>query len=264
MKFKVFWWKSYVSEVKRDFEEVTGNEALSEITAEQSAEVADGDADNRESDDVVLKKTESGYVGTTNVDDYKYRPRECGALSLYEYFQMSTKLKRTKAELQQFLESVSSSSGLPSTSSSSTQSITQWLSEDSLGPEENLLALPFERQHPLWKKEGTFTGEAGEDEEFFDKDAESVLVKGPNQLSKELKMLSAEKVLRSCGWTRELAAGAPVISEKIVPTVRLRGSQWKIAITSMKEDLLAAKRKNAPASRKKHQEGADSYRFRVR
>jgi hypothetical protein len=57
-----------------------------------------------QSDKVILQKTEDGeYVGLSPVDDYKYRPFELNDKSLYEWIQISNRLKHTKAEQNNFL-----------------------------------------------------------------------------------------------------------------------------------------------------------------
>jgi PIF1-like helicase len=75
--FVVFYWKGYVTEVLKAWKQ-------------------DGDA---RSDKVVLVKDVDGeYIGLSMVDDYIYRPYELSDKSLYEWIQISTRLKHTKAE----------------------------------------------------------------------------------------------------------------------------------------------------------------------
>ena len=57
-----------------------------------------------QSDKVILQKTQDGeYIGLSTVDDYKYRPYELNDKSLYEWIQISNRLKCTKAEQKNFL-----------------------------------------------------------------------------------------------------------------------------------------------------------------
>jgi len=76
-KFVVFYWKSYVAEVLKWWKQ-------------------DSDV---QPDKVILQKTEDGeYIGLSTVDDYKYRPYELNDKSLYEWVQISHRLKHTKVE----------------------------------------------------------------------------------------------------------------------------------------------------------------------
>jgi len=79
--FVVFYWKSYVTEVSKAWKQ-------------------DSDV---QSDKVILLKTIDGkYIGLSTVDDYMYRPYELSEKSLYEWIQISTRIKRTKAEQKKF------------------------------------------------------------------------------------------------------------------------------------------------------------------
>ena len=79
--FVVFYWKGYVAEVLKAWK--------------PNSEV--------QSDKVILLKNVDGeYIGLSVVDDYKYRPYELNDKSLYEWIQISTRLKRTKAEQKRF------------------------------------------------------------------------------------------------------------------------------------------------------------------
>jgi hypothetical protein len=80
--FVVFYWKSYVAEVLRGWKQ-------------------DNDV---QSDKVILQKTQDGeYIRLSTVDDYQYRPYELNDKSLYEWIQISSRLKHTKAEQKDFL-----------------------------------------------------------------------------------------------------------------------------------------------------------------
>jgi hypothetical protein len=79
--FVVFYWKSYVAEVLKAWKQ-------------------DNDV---QTDKVIIQKNEDGeYIGISIVDDYKYRPNELNNKSLYEWIQISKRLKRTKAEQKKF------------------------------------------------------------------------------------------------------------------------------------------------------------------
>ena len=83
-KFVVFYWKSYVTEVLKAWK--------------QNSDV--------QSDKVILLKNDNGeFVGLSTVDYYIYRPYELSDKSLYEWIQISSRSKCTKAEQKKFLES---------------------------------------------------------------------------------------------------------------------------------------------------------------
>ncbi|KAK6977321.1 hypothetical protein R3P38DRAFT_2810498 [Favolaschia claudopus] len=211
-------------------------------------------------DSVILKNGFNGYVGTTNVDDYKYRPECCEEIGLYDYIQMYTKVKRTKKQLQEFLESVEQSE---STTRDKSPGIPLELYDPADTECDPISIHAFQKDHPLWKthyikldRSGEeneldgFEGELGEENEwgFPDDDEAAALVKGPNQIAKELKMMSAERVMRSSGWVAKLESRVPRL-KKLVPDCNLRGSQWKTRIASARDDILAKKMKHAPTVR---------------
>ncbi|KAJ7710908.1 hypothetical protein B0H17DRAFT_1123991 [Mycena rosella] len=110
MSFKVFWWKSYVSEVNRSWLLVMGESGM---PVDHDREDTEKDRENGdETDRVVLIKSNEGYVGTTNVDDYKYRSLVFENTSLYEYFQMATRKKRTKKQMAEFITSLEEKPGI--------------------------------------------------------------------------------------------------------------------------------------------------------
>jgi hypothetical protein len=79
--FIVCYWKSYVTEVLRAWRQ----------------------DDDIQKDKVCLQKNEDGeYIGLSTVDDYKYRPSELNDKSLYEWIQISKRVKHTKAEQKKF------------------------------------------------------------------------------------------------------------------------------------------------------------------
>src|SRR5215471_15584445 len=81
-KFVVFYWKSYVSEVLKLWK-------------------TDGNVDK---DKVILLKTKGGeYVGLSGIDDYKFRPDQFANKSLYEWIQISKRVKHSPAEKEAFL-----------------------------------------------------------------------------------------------------------------------------------------------------------------
>ena len=78
----VFYWKSYVADVLKEWKQ----------------------DDDVQSDEIILQITQDGdYDGLSTVDDYKYRPYELNNKSLYEWIQISNRLKHTKTEEKNFL-----------------------------------------------------------------------------------------------------------------------------------------------------------------
>ena len=75
--FVVFYWKSYVTEVLKSWNQ---------------------DSDLQSDKIILLKNVDGEYIGLSIVDDYKYRPHELSGKSLYEWIQIYERLKRTKAE----------------------------------------------------------------------------------------------------------------------------------------------------------------------
>ncbi|KAJ7128338.1 hypothetical protein C8R44DRAFT_615646, partial [Mycena epipterygia] len=96
LNFKPFWWRSYLLEVKKSWPTETSKDGLpveSSLTENEST-VDPSD----ESDSVLLMKTEGEYLGVNNVDDYKHRPLIFEDTCLYDYFQMTSRKKRTKKQ----------------------------------------------------------------------------------------------------------------------------------------------------------------------
>jgi hypothetical protein len=81
-KFKVFWWKSFVAEVKKDWltPEVSDGKPIEFAALETDEDKDQGD----ETDRVVLLRTREGYTGATNVDDYVFRPLSFETTSLFD------------------------------------------------------------------------------------------------------------------------------------------------------------------------------------
>ncbi|KAJ7858194.1 hypothetical protein B0H13DRAFT_1640619, partial [Mycena leptocephala] len=95
LTFKVCWWKSYVSDVRRAWEDAA-EPAMPVISPEAS----------KDTDKVVVSINEGSFVGTSNVDDYSKRPEEFEDVSFYDFFQMYTRKKRNKTQLADFRESL--------------------------------------------------------------------------------------------------------------------------------------------------------------
>ncbi|KAJ7694613.1 hypothetical protein B0H17DRAFT_1131914 [Mycena rosella] len=101
--FKPFWWRSYVSEVKRACPAVEGKIGLP--TERQMSQETDPEVDADQSDRVLLSKKGDQIVGVTTVDDYIFRPTEFENTSLFDYFQIVNRVKRTKKQYGDFMES---------------------------------------------------------------------------------------------------------------------------------------------------------------
>ncbi|KAJ7222667.1 hypothetical protein B0H12DRAFT_1031258 [Mycena haematopus] len=101
LQFRVCWWRSYVAVVRLDWPEQP-----------QTVEVvldADGsmvDVVNDETHRAILMKSTKSYVGETSVDDYTHRPKIYERCTLFDYLQISTRCKRTAADLAEFEASV--------------------------------------------------------------------------------------------------------------------------------------------------------------
>ncbi|KAK7035610.1 hypothetical protein R3P38DRAFT_2771234 [Favolaschia claudopus] len=221
MTFKIFWWKSYVSHVKKDWvSEDKEDSTLFEHT-EYAAEPVEAFADPDSSDKVVLRKNETG-------------PIACDRVSLYNYIQMGTKIKRTKKQLEEFEESLLvSASG--SESETPSDDIGAWMNKTDENDDEDI---------------EEFDEDSDQSYAEFNVDSPDELVKGPKQIAKELDMKDAERVLKSSGWIVDLKDSS-TITAKVVPTKHYRGSQWKSEIARLRENILAKKFKNAPSKIKK-------------
>jgi hypothetical protein len=60
------------------------------------------DSDVQSDKVILLKNSDSEYIGSSIGDDYKYRPHELSDKSLYEWIQIYERLKHTKAEWNTF------------------------------------------------------------------------------------------------------------------------------------------------------------------
>ena len=107
-KFIPFWWKNYVNDVQLHWKTITNekmkmNESENAMNVdEQKDDVSKLDTTNIDmlEDKVILNKKEGTYVGSNNVDDYKYRPQIYGNVSLFEWVQAAVRRKRTKKEME--------------------------------------------------------------------------------------------------------------------------------------------------------------------
>ncbi|KAK7026338.1 hypothetical protein R3P38DRAFT_2778364 [Favolaschia claudopus] len=197
---------------------MTGNAKNEEEgTSQEDVECAGDPLDAAESDStdrVVLRKNESGY--------------------------MSAKAKRNKKQLEDFTKSLEESES-SSSGGVAAENINHWLrSEDGVVAElsEDLVSYAFERGHPLWKSHYIKLDRrqlTTEDDDDIDDESDEAyaelsasttteLVKGPKQISKELDMKDAERVLKSSGWTVELKDPVKVL-DKVVPTKRYKGKR---------------------------------------
>src|ERR1700723_4002969 len=79
--FVVFYWKSYVTEVLKAWKQ---------------------DSDVQSDKVILLKNVDGEFIGLSTVDDYMYRPYELSEKSLYEWIQIYSRLKCTKAEQKKF------------------------------------------------------------------------------------------------------------------------------------------------------------------
>jgi hypothetical protein len=135
--FVVFYWKNYVSEVLKGWKQ-------------------DSDV---QPDKVIIQKTEEGeYIGLSAVDDYKYRPYELNDKTLYEWIQISDRIKRTKVEQKKF-RSQNHEDVKPMTVSQSDEGVETDFDSDSnyseseKVPKQNKIQgkYPFLQNHPLYE-----------------------------------------------------------------------------------------------------------------
>jgi hypothetical protein len=146
-KFVPFWWKSYVNDVKRYWDSTTSKVRMDLNNVENF----DDFDELMEADNIILARHEGTYVGCSNVDDYKYRPRLYSDLSLYEWIQTAIQRKRTKAELEKlrgkrvFLEPKDGDGDVIMTDDTS---IHYALPEDNKTPSRGTY-IPFLADHPL-------------------------------------------------------------------------------------------------------------------
>ncbi|KAJ7435556.1 hypothetical protein FB451DRAFT_1000339, partial [Mycena latifolia] len=84
--FKVFGWKWYIAEVRRDWPSTKDN--------------------SPEDEQVLVMNKDSKLVGVSIVDDYKYRPTAFENTSLLEYTLMVTRVKRNPKQFAEFKESL--------------------------------------------------------------------------------------------------------------------------------------------------------------
>jgi hypothetical protein len=106
LNFKVFWWKSYVSEVAKLWHTKPFDEPDKITKSAQVGESESSEDESGEDDRLVLLRAEGQYVGATNVDDYIHRPPSFETTSLYEFFQMTSRKKRTEKQKQDFVTSL--------------------------------------------------------------------------------------------------------------------------------------------------------------
>ena len=106
-EFVPFWWKNYVNDVQLHSKSVTNkevekNDENAMYVDEQENDVADLNNVNEVTleDKVILRREKESYVGSNNVDDYKYRPQMYANISLFEWVQIAIRRKRTKKEME--------------------------------------------------------------------------------------------------------------------------------------------------------------------
>ncbi|KAJ6631986.1 hypothetical protein B0H10DRAFT_1636985, partial [Mycena sp. CBHHK59/15] len=92
---QIFLWKSYVSEVNKSW---PMDEDNSDRGNPGSGEPSASDA-GIDTNHVILTKGTNGYVGSSNVDDYTFRPHALENVPLYDYFQMNEELELSDVEL---------------------------------------------------------------------------------------------------------------------------------------------------------------------
>ncbi|KAF4617978.1 hypothetical protein D9613_013011 [Agrocybe pediades] len=103
--FVPFWWRGYVHQVKRCFEEdgFNGGQRDADVKVEVEGDgnsadygdhVIDAGVDDEEVEKVLIGRQNGRYIGKSIVDDYVFRPDCYEELSLIEWIQCSVKRKR--------------------------------------------------------------------------------------------------------------------------------------------------------------------------
>ncbi|KAJ7163699.1 hypothetical protein C8R46DRAFT_901899, partial [Mycena filopes] len=90
-KFVNFWWRTYVTFIKRHWAELEGNPM-------------DNDDENPHEERITIKNQNGTFVALSPVDDYRYRPIAYESVNLYEWIQCSDKKSRNKKEREQYFE----------------------------------------------------------------------------------------------------------------------------------------------------------------
>ncbi|KAJ7163730.1 hypothetical protein C8R46DRAFT_875283, partial [Mycena filopes] len=90
-KFVNFWWRTYVTFIKRHWAELEENPM-------------DNDDENPHEERITIKNQNGTFVALSPVDDYRYRPIAYESVNLYEWIQCSDKKSRNKKEREQYFE----------------------------------------------------------------------------------------------------------------------------------------------------------------
>jgi len=112
-KFIPFWWKSYVNNIEIYWNSVAEAHKNSKKFGEpMDIDESNNNVENLDTLDdaileekVVIGRHEGQYVGSSNVDDYKYRPQIYNSISLFEWIQTAVRRKCTKKELEKMTHS---------------------------------------------------------------------------------------------------------------------------------------------------------------
>jgi hypothetical protein len=149
LQFKVCWWRSYLHVARKDWQEDTG------FLAPYAENVESVDAEvTSQPDRAVLMERKGVYVGATHVDDYVYRPKEYEYCSVYDFVQVSTRIKRSPKQLADFLASLEEDSHAMEVDHPSDDDS---FIDDDLGPHagkealDELASYSFGEGHPLRK-----------------------------------------------------------------------------------------------------------------
>ncbi|KAJ7305397.1 hypothetical protein DFH08DRAFT_721282, partial [Mycena albidolilacea] len=154
-KFKVFWWKSYVAAVRIAWN--ADNVPTYPVQTNDGVDDLDKETDVEQ---VVLIKSKGGVVAATNVDDYVSRPKSFEHVSLYEFIQMTTRVRRTPKQQKDFLESLKEADSDAMFVDETAEETEEWLVQDTTDAQvEDLLDLTsgevsvhaYAKDHPLWE-----------------------------------------------------------------------------------------------------------------
>ena len=95
-KFRTFYWRSYVSEIRRQCNETVIE--LTDLSEPKEAESMDNDEDAKLSSKVMIMSVDGQLMSYKAVLDYSLRPSVLWEISLYDFIRRSEKFKVSKSQ----------------------------------------------------------------------------------------------------------------------------------------------------------------------
>ncbi|KAJ6549429.1 hypothetical protein DFH09DRAFT_926166, partial [Mycena vulgaris] len=150
-KFTVFWWRNYVSEVRRAWHKANlqagGLDNFEESSSDHESSDDEIDSDFEQDgeeaflDKVVLTRANKKIIGASAVDDYKHRSEDLSHMSLYEWIQCAQRVKRTPTQAKRFSIHTQEEPGF--------QQLKETICEEEM-KDSHLVSRPFSSDHPLY------------------------------------------------------------------------------------------------------------------